>query len=111
MDMNPSGGVNLEFILRSSTLASLSRPSSPYSEVSPAQTYIGTNSLTLSFQYRIICTAGTCGSDCSQTTNCTSFPTCLPTICDDFPCQNGGTCTDVCEIVIDSFNAYNDGQI
>ena len=90
-----TGTVELEFILRSTTLVSLSRPSAPSSGFTSTQSYNGANSLTLSYQYRIICTEGTCGSDCSQTTNCTPFPACTPTTCADSPCQNGGTCTNV----------------
>jgi hypothetical protein len=49
--------------------------------------------LVLTFQYRLICTEGFCGSDCSQTTNCPSFPPlCVPACSAEVPCPDGGMC-------------------
>ena len=49
--------------------------------------------LTMTLQYRVICTQGFCGSDCSQTANCGGFPAACPATCgDNTPCLNGGTC-------------------
>ena len=49
--------------------------------------------LQLRLQYRLICTPGSCGADCSQTTGCSPFPpACLPDqpVRDDSrPCDNG----------------------
>lgn len=92
------GATQLEFILRSSTLATIRRPSAPSAGFTSTQNYTGANSLVLSYQYRIVCTAGTCGSDCTQTVNCDPFPACTPTTCADSPCQNGGTCSNVGEV-------------
>ena len=99
VDRNPtSGATELEFILRSSTLATIYRPSAPSAGFTSTQNYTGANSLVLSYQYRIVCTAGTCGSDCTPRDNCVPFPACTPTICADSPCQNGGTCSNVSEV-------------
>ena len=59
------------------------------------ESFFGSIFLNLTFQYRVICSAGTCGSDCSQTTNCQPFPSCVPITCADSPCLNGGTCSNV----------------
>ena len=49
--------------------------------------------LNITFDYRLICTPGSCGSDCSQTNNCPSFPAACPVACSDaMPCLNGGSC-------------------
>ena len=52
--------------------------------------------LMLTFQYRLICTDGFCGNDCSQTTNCPDFaPLCPsePSQCSaEMGCLNSGTC-------------------
>ena len=87
-----------EFILRSFPIAEFFRPSAPNATYTSIQTFTGANSLTLMFQYRVICSAGTCGSDCSQTTNCTPFPSCVPLTCADSPCLNGGTCSNVSKL-------------
>lgn len=51
------------------------------------------DTLTIQFRYRLICTSGTCGNDCSQTTGCSGFPEACPSSCDaTTPCMNGGTC-------------------
>ena len=100
-DQDPVTGRPVQqFILSTSsgTIADIRRPSAPNATFTNIRTFNGPNSLTLTYQYRIICTAGTCGSDCSQTTNCLPFPSCTPLTCADSPCQNGGTCTDVSDI-------------
>ena len=49
--------------------------------------------LTMMFQYRVTCTQGFCGSDCSQTANCAATPAACPESCgSNTPCLNGGTC-------------------
>ena len=54
--------------------------------------------LNITFDYRLICTPGSCGSDCSQTSSCPSFPAACPAACGDtMPCLNGGSCR-VCEV-------------
>ena len=51
------------------------------------------STLTIQLRYRLICTAGSCGSDCSQTTGCLTFPqACVPDCDQSTPCMNGGTC-------------------
>ena len=51
------------------------------------------DTLELQVQYRLICTVGFCGPDCSQSSNCQPFPPACPVeesaVCD---CMNGGTC-------------------
>lgn len=95
-----TGGQIQDFILTASsgTIVEIRRPSAPNATFTNIQTFNGANSLTLTYQYRIICSSGTCGSDCSQTTNCGSFPSCTPITCADSPCLNSGTCTDVSEL-------------
>ena len=63
--------------------------------------------LNLTFQYRVICSAGTYGSDCLQTSNCQPFPSCVPITCADSPCMNGGTCSNVSEFCIRPKNVEN----
>ena len=49
--------------------------------------------LTMTLQYRVICTQGFCGSDCSQTASCGGFLAACPATCgDNIPCLNGGRC-------------------
>ena len=50
--------------------------------------------LSMEFSYRLICTENTCGSDCSQTTNCQPFPDAceVDVACQTVTCSNGGTC-------------------
>jgi hypothetical protein len=84
-----------EDILGSSPIIEISRPSAPNTTFTYTQTFNGPNSLTLTYQYRVICSAGTCGDDCSQTTSCQSFPSCVPLTCADSPCLHGGSCNDV----------------
>jgi hypothetical protein len=93
VDTNPmTGAPEQRFILRSFPIVDqISRPSAPNSTYTNIQTFSGANSLTLTFQYRVICSAGTCGNDCSQTTNCQPFPSCVPITCADSPCLNNGT--------------------
>ena len=103
-DRDPmTGGPLQEFILSTSsgTIVDIRRPSAPNATFTNIQTFSGPNSLTLTYQYRIICSTGTCGSDCSQTTNCQPFSSCTPATpltCADSPCQNGGTCMEVSDI-------------
>lgn len=85
-----------EIIMSSRPILLIERPKVPFSEYTLFSPFYGPNSLSLTFEHRVICSAGTCGSDCSQTTNCLSFPSCTPLTCADSPCQNGGTCTLVC---------------
>ena len=47
--------------------------------------------LELRMEHRLICTPGSCGPDCTQTTNCIPFPPACPSVCDE-PCVNGGIC-------------------
>lgn len=103
-DRDPmTGGPVQEFILSTSsgTIVDIRRPSAPNATFTNIRTFSGPNSLTLTYQYRIICSTGTCGSDCSQTTNCQPFSSCTPATpltCADSPCQNGGTCMEVSEL-------------
>ena len=90
-----TGQPEQEFILSLSPIAEISRPLAPNATYTDIETFNGANSLTLKFQYRIICTPSKCGSDCSQTTNCTPFPSCVPLTCADSPCLNSGTCSNV----------------
>ena len=87
-----------QFILSSDPIVDIVRPSAPSATYTNIRTFNGPNALTLTYQYRIICTVGTCGSDCSQTTTCPPFPSCTPLTCADSPCQNGGTCMEVSEL-------------
>ena len=89
-----------ETIQESFPIAEISRPSAPNATFTNTQTFIGANSLTITFQYRIICNTSTCGSDCSQTSNCQPFPSCVPITCADSPCLNGGTCSNVSQLII-----------
>ena len=51
------------------------------------------STLQLRLQFRLICTPGSCGTDCSQTTNCSPYPpACRPDCDNSMPCMNGGTC-------------------
>jgi hypothetical protein len=96
VDTNPmTGAREQEFILGSFPVVEISHPSAPNSTFTDIQTFRGANSLTLTYQSRVICSAGTCGDDCSQTTNCQPFPSCVPLTCADSLCLNGGTCSDV----------------
>ena len=96
VDRDPlTGSLQLPPILGTTPIATISRPAAPSATFTSTQTFNGANSLTLSYQYRVICTSGTCGSDCSQTTNCQPFPSCVPITCADQPCLNGGTCRNV----------------
>ena len=100
VDINPTSGASEQrFILNSLPIAEISRPSAPNAAFINTQTFSGPNSLTIIFQYRIICSAGTCGSDCSQTTNCQPFPLCVPITCADSPCLNGGNCSNVSQLI------------
>ena len=74
----------------------IGRPSAPNAMFTMYQNYTG-GFAQLELRYRVICTTGTCGSTCSQTTSCNPFPsacstTVTPVDCGDSPCQNGGTC-------------------
>ena len=96
VDQNPvTKAPEQEFILSSNALLDIPRPSAPSATYTNIQTFNGANSLSLKFQYRVICSAGTCGSDCSRTSNCQPFPSCVPLTCADSPCLNGGTCSNV----------------
>ena len=96
IDRNPtSGSIMQQFVQGVSPIGTISRPSAPNAAFSSTQNFTGANSLSLTFQYRVICTTGTCGSTCSQTANCQPFPSCTPITCADSPCLNGGTCSDV----------------
>ena len=49
--------------------------------------------LRLTFRFRLTCTPGSCGSDCTQTSNCTPFPNACELECNNaMQCQNGGRC-------------------
>lgn len=85
-----AGTLEREVIMSSRSIAMISHPLVPYySTFSPIQTYYGPNSQTLKFQYRV---QGTYGFNC---TNCQPFPSCMPVTCEDSPCHNGGTCSEV----------------
>lgn len=96
-----------------SPLLEITRPSMP-SDTFTSDIMLSGGSATLTVRYRVICTPGTCGSDCSQTTGC---PTSTWTACADIdpvttippttagtspmnpcfpnPCVNEGTCEPV----------------
>ena len=85
------------------------RPSSPSNTFSDVTTF-SQGSATMMARYRVICTAGSCGNDCSQTTGCSSWTaacdgnstfttpppaTTVPSStnpCFPPPCLNGGAC-------------------
>ena len=101
VDTDPVTGAPVqESILGLFPITEISRPSAPNATFTNTRTFSGANSLTLTYQYRVICSAGTCGSDCSQTSNCQPFPSCVPVTCADSPCMNGGTCSDVSQLII-----------
>ena len=91
-----TGAPEQELILNTFPVATFSHPSAPSATYTSIQTFNGANFLFLTFQYQVICSAGICGSNCSQPTNCLPFPSCVSLICADSLCQNGGTCALVC---------------
>lgn len=92
----------------------INRPSAP-NEAFTAMMTSSMGQATITYRYRVICTDGSCGNDCSQTTGCnpwtpacesittqpdTPAPGVEPTSpldpCVQNPCRNGGTCMVSC---------------
>lgn len=95
VDIDPQTLGRTTFPISINTFAELPRIQGTNSEFSDIETIGGPilADLTITFQYRLICTAGFCGNDCSQTTNCPGFPEACPPGCSaENPCPNGGTC-------------------
>ena len=86
-----------EIIMSRRAILLLQQPLPPSSRQNYVQqSFFSSRFLNLTFQYRVICTAGSCGSNCTQTTNCPlPPPDCVPITCADSPCFNGGTCSNV----------------
>ncbi len=85
------------------------RPSAPSETFGEAATS-SDGAAMITYRYRVICTDGSCGNDCSQTTDCQSWspacdgigtpatqpprtqPSSSTNPCISSPCLNGGTC-------------------
>ncbi len=109
-DYDPPVGADLEmFEDIGSPFIDLTRPSAP-SETFNGEMMSSNEQATITYRYRVICTDGMCGNDCSQTTNCQSWspacngigspatqppvtdPTSPDNPCFPNPCLNGGMC-------------------
>lgn len=101
VDYNPISGQRSTVDIATNMIFEIEFIAGTNSEFSPVQTLGAPNlaDLTIDFDYRLICTEGSCGNDCSQTSNCLPFPDacCMMGMCEEDMCQmvtclNGGIC-------------------